>query len=715
MRRKLQYYISTLLFVVAVAPLYGAWSEENKAEPVEVIAEAMDYNQETGVVTATGEVELMQGKRVLHGDSVTYNKKTDIVDAEGAIRFDDDNGDVYYADTLQLRNKMDDGDIVNLRAKLADDSTLWAKSAERKNSSRLLLDDAQYTPCSLCQEDREEARPLWQVRAKKVKMDQEEQRVRYKHAFFDVYGVPVFYTPYFSHATPGADRKSGLLTPRYTNDSSLGNVVELPYYLNLAPDFDATIKPIITGKEGVVMGGEFRHLIERGQYKIRGSITRPDKRDDLGRRIEGKKTRGHIEGEGIFHLENDWTAGFVGKRASDDTYLRRYNFGDEDTLTTRVYAEKLKGRNYTVVQALSFQGLNAEDDPSSTPFILPYSKMHMESAPGYKGSRWLLDTNALILNRSEGSQSRRIALDGGWQLPYTSKSGHVWKFQTGLRGDLYSIDRENAIDPDDNSSFEGRVIPEIELDWSFPLVKENRNSRIIIEPIANIIVSPVGGNTEDIPNEDSQVIELSDDNLFSANRFTGMDRIETGPRMNYGLRGGIHGHNGQHVDFLFGQNYRIKEDTNLASFSGMEDNFSDYVGRVLFSTSEMFDVGYRFRLNKDDMSLSRSEIVAGVYYAPIRVDVDYVSLDAASSTINDSDREELYGRVSYDITREWAVSADARRDLTSDGGFVSSGATLLHRGDCVDFTVSWLREFTRDRDIEPSTAFTFQIQLKNLN
>lgn len=711
-------YICLLIMLPLTLVYRYAWGEEAKPVPVEITADAMRYDQEEQTADAEGDVVVVQGSRKLKSDKLTYDKKHDTINAFGHVMFKDETGDRYYADDIVLHNSMRDGELTTLRATLADNSTLTAKHGERRNKTVMVLEDASYTPCAICDEKKHKKTPMWRFRAKKVKMDQEKQKVIYKNAFFDVYDIPVFYTPYFSHPTPGADRKSGFLTPQYSHNSLLGNTVKIPYYINLASDYDLTLTPFLTSEEGNVMEGEFRQLTQYGEYRLWGSITRPDERDDFGNRIPGEKqTRGHIEGEGLFHLNDEWDAGFAGKRASDDTYLRRYKFGDEDTLTTRVYAEKISGHDYTIVQGLSFQGLNIDDDPGSTPFILPYSQMHMESTPGLYGGHWLMDANALVLSRQDGDQSRRVSLGGGWKAPFILPSGHVFSFRTGVRGDMYSVDREDALqtDPDLNSSIESRLIPEAELDWSFPLVRENISRRVVIEPVVNMIVSPYGNNPDEIPNEDSQVTELSDENLFSANRFTGIDRVENGPRMNYGVRGGVHGNSGQHIDFLFGQNYRTRVDPNLEPASGMDSNFSDYVGRVVFRTAEMFDVGYRFRLNRDDLEINRSEVMAGINYAPVRLDVDYINIDATASTITGDPREELYSRVAWDMNREWTISADARRDMTSDGGWISSGSSLIYHGDCANFTTSWLREFTRDRDIEPSTVFLFQIQLKNIN
>lgn len=714
-----QYFIIPLLTLVLcfTTPNFSFAADNIGSQPALIKAKSLHHDQETGIITASDNVEITQGNRILVADKVTYNQNTDTIHATGNISILEPNGDVYFAHEVTLNNEMKEGFIKAIQARFRDGTLLAATSGERLDETTYALNEAVYSPCPVCSDDGEKGEPLWQLKAKKVKLDEEKQRIIYKHGFFEVYGTPIFYTPYFSHATPDADKKSGFLTPKYGSDSTLGTMVEMPYYINIAPNMDATLTPIMTSEEGEILSGEYRHLIDNGRYRLYGSITRPSKVDEFGNPIEGHELRGHIEGYGDFTLDHDWRWGFAAKRSTDDTYLRRYQFGNEDDLTSKLYAERIAGRSYTSIETLSFQGLQASDDPGKTPLILPIVQHHMEKNTGYRGSRWILDANSMVLLRDEGADSRRVSVKGGWTLPHITPSGHVFKLTTSLRGDVYSVN--NVTDPfnpngEDLDGIQTRALPQVEVDWSFPLVQQHNRSRIFLEPVANLIISPYGGNPDEIPNEDSQDLELSDDNLFTSNRFTGLDRIESGPRVNYGIRGGIDTSKNTHIGGLLGQNYRVKEDRNFTSRSGMDDNFSDYVGRITLSTHDIFDLAYRFRIDREEFVANRNEIDSTIDLHPISFGMNYLSLDE-DFIGNNGKREEISATTALALNDKWTLSGHARRDLTSNGGLIYSGANLLYAGDCVDFTFSMYREFTRDRDIEPSTSFTFQVTLRNLN
>jgi len=141
-------------------------------------------------------------------------------------------------------------------------------------------------------------------------------------------------------------------------------------------------------------------------------------------------------------------------------------------------------------------------------------------------------------------------------------------FSAHLRGDGYVVgdDQNPANTSQSFSGLTGRAIPESEFDWHYPLVNNLSIGRIFLDPTTNFIISPNGGNSFKIPNEDSQEINLSDSNIFDPNRFSGYDRVESGPRINYGLKGGFYSQGEGNITFLAGQNYRTDTSYKYPAF-----------------------------------------------------------------------------------------------------------------------------------------------------
>lgn len=708
------FVIASILISQSIAsPLHAEEDEIPKLKgQAEVEADEMTYLEKEQKVTAKGNVEVTHEKRVMNADEITYDQKQNIIDAEGSIKIINKDGSTYYADKAHINDTMTKGTVENLHGTLSDDSKFAASQGIKENEDVTVMKDAVYSPCKICKDDIREGDPLWQLTADEVKFDNKDERIYYKNATFDVYGVPVLYTPYMSHPTPGAKKKSGFLVPSYSSVSTLGSTIKVPYYINIAPHMDATITPIITTEEGTVMSGEFRQRTETGKYTLEGSITNPKERDTAltGNRIGGNDIRGHIEGRGDFDINDKWGWGFDGKRSTDDTYLQRYRFGNEDLLTSQAYVEKIDGREYIGAKGVAFQGLNANDDPDKSPLVLPYVDYHREIDAGYKGSSYTIDANTLALSRKEGVDSNRVSGKAGWKIPHVTKGGHKLEAKASLRADAYNVDNV----PDAGAVKDGnvgRAIPQAEVGWSYPLANEIKGNNVIVEPIANLIASPNGGNPNKIPNEDSQDFEITDINVFSSNHYAGLDRVESGPRANYGVRTNVSNENGN-VSALVGQNYSAQIDENATPESGMEDNFSDYVGAVTVSNNKHADFAYRFRADKDDFLLHRNQFDGNFDFSPFAVNVSYILIDEDD---NSFDRQELAGGGAVKLTDTWSFNAYGRRDLNDDGGWVSTGAGFIYEDECIKFMTGMGREFVRDRDIEPATSYTLRIAFRNLS
>ena len=150
------------------------------------------------------------------------------MEAEGNVALADPSGDTLFADRVVLTGDLRAGVAEQLRARLADDSLIAAAGGRRTGGVRTEFERAVYSPCPLCPNS--DRPPLWQITARKVTHDQETHDVTYRDAFFELAGVPIFYTPYFTHPDPSVKRRSGFLAPSFGNSGELGLSVQPIYY-----------------------------------------------------------------------------------------------------------------------------------------------------------------------------------------------------------------------------------------------------------------------------------------------------------------------------------------------------------------------------------------------------------------------------------------------------------------------------------------------------
>ena len=512
--------------------------------PILMLADQVDVDEERQTIIARGNVDITRGDRRLLADSVRYREAEDRIEAVGNITLLEPSGEAIYADLMSLSGDLKDGLIEQLRARLGGEARVAASSARRIDGTRTEMDKAVYSPCPLCASS--DRAPLWRISAAKVTHDEESDTIVYNHAFFELFGIPVLYTPYFSHPDPSVDRKSGFIAPSAGTDTELGFTLETPYYFALAPNYDLTLAPIFTSNEGLVLASEFRHRITNGRYDLGGSVTRGSEAEnsdsDQSTRDE---FRGHVVGDGRFALGGGWGWGYDLFVASDDTYLERYDFSDQDILENRLYAERIDGRNYAAINGYGFQGLRDDDDQGLIPYVLPLLDLELSSEPMLWGSRFFLDSSLLALTRTDGLDTRRLSVTGGWELPWVGELGDQYRLRLSLRDDYYDLDGDPETLSDEGQRTENRIIPRATLDWSWPWIGDTFGLTPVIEPIASLTLAPTGLNDGDIPNEDSLDLEFDDTNLFEESRFPGLDLVEEGSRITYGGRFGAIGSSGK--------------------------------------------------------------------------------------------------------------------------------------------------------------------------
>jgi LPS-assembly protein len=707
-------------FVLAglAAGVPGAAGQAPSVQPVLLSADEITHDQKLGVVVAKGNVEIEQAGRVLMADTVTYNQRENTVIASGNVSLLEPTGEVIFAEYMELRDDLKEGVVRGIRILLTDDSRMAAGGARRSGGNLTRMTKGVFSPCKIC-EDEPESAPLWQLKAAEITHDQEAKEIRYKHARLEMWGVPVAYTPYFAHPDPTVKRKSGFMVPSFSIDNNLGFKAATPYYWAISKDKDVTFIPIYTTKQGPVGAFEYRQRLDFGEFELSGSLTRADRVEIDDRRREDR-WRGHVFGNGRFDINDTWRAGFEVQRATDKTYLRRYDFSHEQTLTTNAFVEGFGRRDYASVNFYEFQGLRDDDVSARTPMVLPLAEYQHVGEPASYGGRWQVDASIFHLRRKQGADSRRLSTKVGWHLPYTSPFGDLYRLSATLQGDAYHVnDVPDPNGPGKVSGLTGRLFPQIGAQWSYPLVRHGSSFQHYFEPIAAVYIAPNGQNDDMIPNEDSQDLEFDDTNLFSANRFTGIDRIEGGVRAVYGARLGLYHDGGGYATGFFGQSLRRRADDLFPDGSGLEGNSSDYVARVEISPHPWFDLVNRIRLDKADLSIRRNEVEMYAGAPLFNVSANYTFIDAIAPSESETEafgtREEFYGTMSTTLgTDYWNFRGSLRRDLTPEGSWLNYGAGLVYQDECFRFDFDWTRTFTRDREVESGDSFFARLTYKHL-
>jgi LPS-assembly protein len=689
-----------------------------------VQAVEVDYDYNNSRIAAVGSVQMFYNGTTVEADKVIYDQKTKRLHAEGNVRMTDADGKITYANLLDLSDDYRDGFVDSLRVDTADATRMAATRAERSAGNYTVFQNGVYTACAACKEDPKKP-PLWQVKGARIIHDQTEKMMYFEDARLEFFGVPLAYLPYFSTPDPTVKRKTGFLMPQYTNTTNNGFGIETPFYWAIAPDYDATISPRYTTKQGLLLQGEFRQRLMDGAYQIRAyGINQADPNAYAGT-VGEKDFRGGVETKGQFALNDKWIWGWEGVALSDYTFLQDYRlsmYKDQYASFLALQTEAVSQLYITGVGSRSFFDartiyyLSFSGSQSQVPVIHPvidynnvinnsilggelsykfnFTSLSRDQAAftpinskiGTDGQSLCLPTSAdptqkiplnCLMNGVPGTYTR-LTGEAQWRRSYTDSFGQIFTPFAKLRIDAIdaSISNQpgvsNYLPVGDTQAL--RVMPTVGLEYRYPFINVQPWGTTILEPIAQVIIRPNETYAGKLPNEDAQSLNFDASNLFSVDKFSGYDRVEGGGRANVGVQATTQFDRGGSVKVLFGQSYQlfgmnsfaVQDTLNTGVDSGLAKTRSDYVGSVSYSPNRTYTFSTRARFDEETLNVSRFEAEGRASFDRWSVSLMYGNYAPQANLGYLTRREGLLGTGSIKLASNWVVTGGARWDLEAN-------------------------------------------------
>lgn len=707
--------VPALLWHAPAAPARAATAPAAAARPalpdnrVLLQADEVVYDNESKTVSAVGRVEITQDGRTLMADRIDYDQNSDKVTARGHVTLMDQDGNVAFADHVVLTDHMRDGALSGFGALIGKNGRLAASSAERRNGNIVIARHTVYSPCKICNQPGQRT-PLWQVKAERVVYDQAKHRVHFTDATVDVLGVPVFYTPVLNVPDPTVHQASGLLAPELGNSTRIGYFVRTPAYIALSPSNDLTLAPTISTDGGDVLEAEYRARWNNGGLWLQGSGAYNPNGALFG--TPGVQTYGHLFGSGRFQLSQDWRTGFDIQTTTNRGYMRFYDISYLDRLVNDLFIEATPGRSRFALTGYYFEGLRVTDTASAIPYILPQMDLSLIPIHKIAGGRLKLDVNSRVLGRTSGYDDQRLSSEINWQRPFVLGNGQLWTFILDGRGDAYHLQTPAFGVTPAHDQFVNRGTGYAALDWRWPFIASGGGGRsYILQPIAQFIAQPYGGNPAALRNEDSADFEFDENNIFSFNRLPGYDLIESGPRANAGFLAQAIFPGGE-VQALVGQTYRLKPDPIFSALSGNSGTASDVVGRFSVKFPHL-DITDRIDVDRGNGTVRRHEVYVTGTYNRSALQVSYVQLPPQAITLGLPSREEVNAQADVNVWRNWQVFAAAQRDLQGNQ-FLNTEYGIGYEDECLAISLAYRRKYTQDAilGLPPSTSVVLRFNLK---
>ena len=548
----------------------AATDQPNSSFPIYASADYGYYDNEN-YAELSGDVQINQGRQQISADKVVVNVQDGIAAAQGNVLLVDAAQSTQSTDGNPRVSLKDSpkGGLITVADELAyqTDSTKatakdvafasvplqaygYAKRLNKVDESRVEIDDVMFTTCA-------PDNPTWQINAKNIDINTDTGRGEAYNATLKVKNTPVLYLPYFNF--PIDDRRtSGFLLPRggFSTEGSFN--VQLPYYFNLAPNYDATVTPTIFTDRNPMLTGEFRYLTEKFGYgSLTGSYLPNDKQYD----DEDRKRfyyNHHWQSKDIPNLSIDALYQYV----SDPKFLNDFEtLGDETVqlnLPRRIQANYYNDYLTALAKIETFQTLdrNLTNSEKILDKDKPYDRLPQLSVK-YRVP-WV--TQFDLTGISDFAYFKRPIDDGsapeqsGGRLynkltaayPMTRTWGYVTP-SVSLQHLYTQFDQESADANglDKNSKSQSIFVPQFSIDSGLNFFKagtpfgkfdDSLGGYQLLSPRLKYVYSPYKDQT-DVPNFNTRLASLNFSQLYEDSWFLGYDRLPDNnhltPSLNY--------------------------------------------------------------------------------------------------------------------------------------------------------------------------------------
>ncbi|WP_461480969.1 LPS-assembly protein LptD [Porticoccus sp.] len=524
--------------------------------PMRVASETTEVEQEN-IAHLRGKVQLTQGYRQVRSQNATVNQSARTVDLDGDVQFREP-GLLLTGDHAQINMDTKDVTVDNATYLLHESNVRGTADRMNRIGDVFYIDNATYTTC-------EPGSNAWHLVSSNVDINPETGIAHARHVRLEVKDIPVLYAPWLRFPIDER-RASGLLFPSFSFGEDNGFDFAQPIYLNLAPNYDATITPRYLQERGAMAEAEFRHISKRTDTIVSGAFLPSDDGGNGSAEdpttLAGKKDH---EGDDRWLLNMEHLGG-IGKRwetrvdytkVSDSDYFRDLGNATIE-VNSQTYLKQLASAAYQAdnwylsVRSQQYQTIN--DDPNS---IDQYKMLPRVDANGnYRLGDFVFalknqytlfdhtDDDGLLPASLQGSTffeddqgtfvtGHRLHLDYGvswdkqWGWGYFRPTLKVRNLTYNLDDPLLNQSNDNPSVTVPTGIIDAGIYLERDTTW-LPGYTQTLEPRLYM-------VHTKYEDQSDLPDFDTSPMTFSYNQLFRDDRFIGGDRIGDTKQISVGL------------------------------------------------------------------------------------------------------------------------------------------------------------------------------------
>ncbi|MBI2381342.1 MAG: LPS assembly protein LptD [Gammaproteobacteria bacterium] len=557
-----------------------------------------------GNVLMEGGAEIRQGERRIRADRAYLTKATEDVDASGEVSYRDPR---LAAQGRALKGNLGTGaaTLEDARYQLAGRNARGqAKRVGQTADRHVLMEDASFTTCPAGKDD-------WQFSAKEIDIDQDEGWGEARHMVLRAGDVPVFYFPYLTFPVDER-RRSGFLWPDIGHSDRNGLDLSVPYYWNLAPNYDLTLNPRYMSERGLMLGTEFRHLSESTESQVAAEFLPNDQGESLA----------DSENRYLYRVQNDsrlgggFVAGLDVTDVSDDQYF--HDLGTELSIANKEFL----GRQGRVAWYGSHWNVSASasDTLALRTAVQPYEILPQVRARG-QYDRIAGDLSFSFLSEATEFQhesqvdGRRVHVQPGFSYPLEWAAGFIRPSVKYLYTE-YSQDLTHAPAGSPLEAGVTRELPLASLDSGLVFEREAGGGAVhTLEPRLFYLYAPAR-EQDGIQVFDSALLDSSYPQLFAENRFTGLDRIGDADQLTAALTSRwLAADGGELLRFSLGQiAYFADREVQLSpSINPATEDRSGLIAELAWQLSDSWRVAGAAEWDENESETQKAQ--AAVHYA----------------------------------------------------------------------------------------------------
>ena len=667
-----------LALTISLVVLLLCYNVINAEEKIKIYADEVRVDEVNEKVTATGNAVAVNEDNIkIKSDKLIYNKSINYLEANGNVIINDQMKNTFFLDELNASNNFNTISGRSVKARLHDDSRIVGSNFDKKDKISI-TENAEYTPC-IKENYLIKNCPGWKLKSKKIYHDSENRTIHYDHAQIQLFNIPVFYLPYFSHPDPSVKKRSGFLMPTIQTDKQLGETFSIPIFINLNSNRDITFTPNIQTTGNNFYNLDYRHLNDSFNLEINSSID--DNDDNTG-------TSNHLFFESeIFNSYGNLNT-YV-KTSNNDTYMRKNKINKLTVLKSGIEFDREVDNTFFSIETLGYKHLTTENQQWE--YLYPnivYDIYNIDNNV-FDGNVSLNNKFSFRKNLNENYESLASSQINWSNQKINRNLGFIYENEANLKVTSISIDEKSR---SDTSNI--RFYPQLSSKISYPLLKSSALFNQTVTPIIIPIIAPYNNYT------DAQ--EITNSNLFSTNRATSISEWESGPRINYGIEWFINSAKGTDIRTVIGQNYRfnkLRDDTakEISDYfvnSNININLENYLDGSLI-------------IDRDDLKIRSLNANSFNRLGDLIFAINY---DYTSGKYNTSAEQVAVGGK-YELENNLFIKFTGAKNLDTNKN-IGYQYGILYENDCLGIDFNYYRDLTNDRDIKESDGFSFTVVLK---